>query len=58
MPGHDWEKLWKTRLGGEIMIHGNGADNAGTAGCVGMDDDDIRELYPVLPVGTPVRIVP
>ncbi|MFB3893344.1 MAG: murein L,D-transpeptidase family protein [Phycisphaerae bacterium] len=57
MPGHDWEKLWKTRLGGEIMIHGKGAEG-GTIGCIGVDDADIRELYPALPIGTPVRIVP
>lgn len=53
-----WERLWKTPLGGEIMIHGAGADRRGTAGCVGMDDDDIRELYPAIPLGTPVTIKP
>ena len=47
---------WHTPLGGEIMIHGAGADRTGTAGCVGMNDDDIRELYPALAVGTPVTI--
>jgi murein L,D-transpeptidase YafK len=49
---------WDTALGGEIMIHGAGANRPGTAGCVGMDDDDIRELYPLLPIGTTVEIVP
>jgi len=54
----NWEELWKTPLGGEIMIHGAGAGRDGTAGCVGMDDDDIRELYPSIPLGTPVSIKP
>ena len=49
---------WKTALGGEIMIHGAGADRGGTLGCVGMDDGDIRELYRRLPLGTPVEIRP
>ena len=49
---------WDTPLGGEIMIHGAGSGREGTAGCVGLDDDDIRELYPILPVGTPVEIAP
>lgn len=53
-----WESLWKTHLGGEVMIHGAGASRNGTAGCVGMNDDDIRELYPAIPYGTPVRIMP
>lgn len=56
--GADWEKLWKTPLGGEIMIHGAGAGRDGTAGCVGMDDADILELYEVIPVGTAVSIQP
>jgi len=48
---------WKTALGGEIMLHGGGADRpAGTAGCVGMDDADIRELFAALKLGTPVTI--
>lgn len=49
---------WYTPLGGEIMIHGAGANREGTAGCVGLNDDDIRDLYPRLPCGTPVTIVP
>jgi murein L,D-transpeptidase YafK len=53
-----WESLWKTPLGGEIMIHGKGAGRDWTAGCVAVSDDDIRELYSLLPLGAPVRIVP
>jgi murein L,D-transpeptidase YafK len=53
-----WEALWKTPLGGEIMIHGSRNGRQATAGCVAMDDDAIRELYALLPFGTPVKIVP
>lgn len=49
---------WDTALGGEIMIHGNGAGRDWTLGCVALDDNDIRELYPALPVGTVVKIRP
>lgn len=49
---------WDTALGGEIMIHGDGAGRDWTLGCIAMDDDAIRELYPALPVGAPVVIVP
>ncbi len=49
---------WNTALGGEIMIHGHGADADWTAGCVALDDGDIRELFAVIPVGTPVEIRP
>jgi murein L,D-transpeptidase YafK len=53
-----WEALWQTALGGEIMIHGSKGDRATTAGCVAMDDEAIRELYKLLPYGTPVKIAP
>lgn len=49
---------WNTRLGGEIMIHGAKGDRPGTLGCVAMDDNAIRELYPRIPVGTVVEIFP
>lgn len=49
---------WYTPLGGEIMIHGGGSNRTGTAGCVGMDDGDVRELYNALEIGTPVTIRP
>ncbi len=55
---HRRQPPWNTPLGGEIMIHGGGANREGTLGCIGMDDDDIRELFPQIPVGTLVRIVP
>ncbi len=45
-----------TRLGGELFIHGNGSQPDWTWGCVALDDKDIRELFDVVPVGTPVTI--
>ena len=45
-----------TRLGGELFIHGNGSQPDWTWSCVALDDKDIRELFDVVPVGTPVTI--
>ncbi len=47
---------WDTALGGEIFIHGGGTDGDWTWGCVALANDDIRELFDALPLGTPVRI--
>jgi hypothetical protein len=58
VPGVDWETLWKTPLGGEVMIHGGGSTRTGTAGCVGLDDEDILELYEAIGLGTPVVVKP
>lgn len=49
---------WYTPLGGEIMIHGKGSKSDWTAGCVALDDEDIKELFYALPTGTPVQIHP
>ena len=49
---------WGTPLGGEIFIHGSGSSTDWTWGCVALDDADVRELYPRIPVGTPVVIEP
>jgi len=49
---------WSTPLGGEIMIHGKGAGRDWTLGCIAMDDEDIRELYPAIRLGTVVRVLP
>jgi uncharacterized protein YijF (DUF1287 family) len=46
----------KTRLGGQIRIHGCGGKFDWTAGCVGMDDKDVIELYKLVNVGTRVDI--
>jgi len=47
-----------TRLGGTIYIHGNGASADWTWGCVALENEDIRELFNAISVGTPVRIEP
>ncbi len=54
--------------GGDIMIHGlpNGMGNAGathrandwTNGCVALTDQEIEEIWSVVPIGTPVEIKP
>ena len=49
---------WNTKLGGEIMVHGGGTATDWTTGCVALSDDDIEELYPLLPLGTEVEIRP
>jgi murein L,D-transpeptidase YafK len=45
-----------TKLGGLIYIHGNGASRDWTWGCVALENDDIKELYDAVSVGTPVTI--
>ena len=46
----------KTALGGEIYIHGNGSQSDWTWGCVALDDNDIKELFDAVPLGTEVII--
>lgn len=45
-----------TPLGGQIYIHGRGAQRDWTWGCVALDDDHIKELFEAVPVGTRVTI--
>jgi murein L,D-transpeptidase YafK len=53
------QPLWKTALGGEIFIHGGlGDDKADTAGCIAITDAAIEALFPMVELGTPVRILP
>jgi len=47
-----------TALGGDIYIHGNGATSDWTWGCVALENEDIRELFDAVPVGTAVTIKP
>lgn len=53
-----------TRLGGDIFIHGGGAGKLlglvrdWTLGCVALENENIKELFDLLPVKTPVKIVP
>ncbi len=47
---------WNTTLGGAIGIHGMGGSTDWTLGCVGVEDDEIRALWEVVPHGTRVDI--
>src|SRR5262244_2401394 len=47
-----------TKLGGDIYIHGNGAGSDWTWGCVALENDEMKELYDAVGVGTPVIIKP
>ena len=47
-----------TALGGLIYIHGNGAGSDWTWGCVALENEDMKELFDAVLVGTPVRIEP
>ena len=49
---------WNTRLGGEVFIHGNGSSSDWTLGCVALDNGNMKELFGVIPRGTPVKIKP
>ena len=49
----------KTRLGGEIYLHGRSRPGTnGTRGCVAVDDAVIETLFATLPLGTKVIIAP
>jgi murein L,D-transpeptidase YafK len=50
--------LQNTKLGGEIYIHGGGAANDWTLGCVALANEDIKELFDALEVKTKVKIEP
>jgi len=50
--------LWDTELGGEIFIHGNGSQTDWAAGRVALDDENMKELFDIIPKGTPILIEP
>jgi len=61
------EPAWDTALGGFVGIHGEGNEYRGfvrrhhidwTDGCIALSNDDIRTLYDLVHVGTPVLILP
>ncbi|HEU4795905.1 MAG TPA: L,D-transpeptidase family protein [Pyrinomonadaceae bacterium] len=47
-----------TKLGGLIYIHGHGAGSDWTLGCVALENNEMKELYDAVIVGTPVTIKP
>ena len=48
----------KTRLGGEIYIHGGGIAKDWTEGCIALDNKDITEIFDAITVGVAVEILP
>ena len=50
--------LQKTKLGGEIYIHGGGTERDWTDGCIALTDSDIVELFSLAKTGMPVKILP
>ncbi len=47
---------WNTELGGAIGIHGNGGSSDWTLGCIAVEDDEIEQLWDVVPLGTKVVV--
>lgn len=47
-----------TPLGGEIFVHGHGSGSDWTWGCIALDNPEMKELFDVIPIGTPVVIAP
>ncbi|HSK74402.1 MAG TPA: L,D-transpeptidase [Pyrinomonadaceae bacterium] len=50
--------LQKTKLGGEIYIHGGGLSSDWTRGCLALENEEIKELFDVVRVGTKIKIMP
>ena len=48
----------KTKLGGDIFIHGGGCDADWTAGCLALTNEGMKEIFDVISVGTSVKIEP
>jgi murein L,D-transpeptidase YafK len=48
----------KTRLGGEIYIHGGGTETDWTEGCVALRNEEMKELFDMIPAGANVKILP
>lgn len=47
----------KTRLGGQILVHGGGNSNDWTLGCVALDDTELDRLRAGLPAGMRTQIL-
>lgn len=48
----------KTKLGGEIYIHGGGCKADWTAGCMALENEKMQEIFNAVEVGTTVKIRP
>ena len=49
---------WGTPLGGEIYLHGGGAQSDWTAGCIALNDADMAVLFARCREGDGVEIIP
>jgi hypothetical protein len=49
---------WDTVLGGQIFIHGGGAHDDWTKGCIALYNTDMDELFEIVSVGVQVEILP
>jgi murein L,D-transpeptidase YafK len=47
-----------TKLGGDIFLHGGGTSSDWTWGCIALSNEDIKELFDLLPLKTRIRIEP
>ncbi len=47
-----------TKLGGAIYIHGGGIEDDWTHGCLALKNEEMKEIFEAIPVGTKVSIVP
>jgi murein L,D-transpeptidase YafK len=50
--------LQNTKLGGEIYIHGGGIVADWTQGCMGLRNEEMKEIFDSVPVGASVKIIP
>lgn len=48
----------KTKLGGEIYLHGGGTIADWTDGCIALRNEEMQELFDAVSVGTSVAILP
>lgn len=48
----------KTKLGGEIYIHGGGCKEDWTAGCMALENEPMQEIFEVIEIGTIIKITP
>lgn len=48
----------KTKLGGEIYVHGGGCNVDWTAGCMALKNEEMQEVFEVIEIGTPIKIEP
>lgn len=53
------QPVWRTPLGGSIMIHGVAPGRTDTDGCIALlDNDEMKEIFDLIPQGAPVTVRP